>query len=368
MNIRLSNYRYGYKVVSLSLDKCTAEELEKSCLSYIYAENETVRLMPEGLIISNDSTVYCQLLKCNNYDVFEIWDNGVMIRRYDDKSDDNYFFITNVCNSNCIICPSSEASRRKTAETDMNSLMEIARHIPSDTPHLTITGGEPFMVGEKIFPFINFLKEKFTNTEFLFLTNGRVFAISRYVDMFKESMPFNSITAVPIHGSCGEIHDKISQTKHSFLQAKQGVKNLLRKDIKVELRLVVNRLNIDDFENIANLIINEFKGISYVSIMAMEMTGCARTNKDKVWIPYRKSFGTISGAIHTLISSGVDVKLYNFPLCTVNRAYWTLCKKSISPNKVMYADICKSCRHKKGCGGVFAGTFQIERNELRATL
>ncbi len=100
----------------------------------------------------------------------------------------------------------------------------------------------------------------------------------------------------------------------------------------------------------------------------MEMTGNARVNKDKVWISYKKSFEVISESIRKLIENGINVKLYNFPICTVEKPFWTLCEKSISTNKVRFAETCNDCKYKVTCSGVFAGTFQLERDELKAIL
>ena len=155
-----------------------------------------------------------------------------MHRKYNDKSNDNYFYITGKCNSNCLMCPSPDAARKNAPDANIFDLIDLARHIPVDTPHLTITGGEPFMVGEKIFPFISFLKEKFAHTEFLFLTNGRIFAVEKYWRKFKECAPSNSIVAIPVHGSYPEIHDQITRADNSFRQTVQGVKALLKSGIR----------------------------------------------------------------------------------------------------------------------------------------
>ena len=143
---------------------------------------------------------------------------------------------------------------------------------------------------------------------------------------------------------------------------------LLKSGIRVERRLVVSQLNINDFTNIARFILRELKGIDYVSIIGMEMTGNARVNQNQVWIPYRKAFSSIKAAVYMLVENGMDVKLYNFPLCTVERSFWTLCERSISPNKVRFAEVCNSCKHREDCGGVFAGTMQLEIDELEAIL
>lgn len=370
MSLKFKNYNLGYRVVSLALDECAKDKLILQGLSFVYMDENKgeIILMPEAVVLSSDYDNLEKIQTYNNYDVFEIWANGVFVRKYNDKSDDNYFFITGKCNSNCMMCPSPEYSRRTSETVNLSDLIELAKHIPSDTSHMTITGGEPFLMGEQIFTFLQYLKENFGGTEFLFLTNGRIFAIDKYLQRFCETAPLNSIVAIPVHGSCQQIHDSIARTDGSFKQTKIGIKRLLKKRFPVEIRLVVSKMNVHDFDSIAKLIIEEFKGIEYVSIIAMEMTGTARMNFEKVWIPYRESFGYIAHAVRMLIENGIDVKLYNFPLCTVDRPFWTLCEKSISDNKVRFAENCSACRYKGACSGVFAGTLQLERDELRPIL
>ena len=212
------------------------------------------------------------------------------------------------------------------------------------------------------------MKNKFARTEFLFLTNGRIFAIDAYVQKFAEVRPYNCIVAIPIHGSNATLHDNITQTKNSFEQTICGVKALLKNNVRIELRIVVSKLNSADIGNIASFIVREMPLIEYVSIMAMEMTGSARVNKEEVWIPYTQAATYIEKAIYTLIENSIDVKLYNFPLCTVRKEFWPLCEKSISPDKVRYSDDCESCKMKDSCGGIFAGTISVEKGDLKAII
>ncbi len=366
MSIRFKTYHQGYKIVSLAFNEQARDSLLADQLSVIYADESKgkIFLYPDLVLLSESESDIAAIKKYNCFDVFELLENGLLLRRYNDKSEDNYFFITGKCNSNCIICPSPECSRRSSANPDMNDLMQLAKHIPSDTPHLTITGGEPFLVGEQIFPFLQYLKNKFVNTEFLFLTNGRVFSMERYANLFCETVPRHTIVAIPIHGSCQEIHDRITRSDGSFQQTVLGIKRLLKRKIPVEIRIVINKINIPDFDNIAQLLIDSFQGIHYVSIIAMEMTGTARDHTDEIWIPYKESFLAISQSLRKLVENGIDVKLYNFPLCTVEPSFWVLCEKSISSSKVRFSDQCTECRYKASCSGVFAGTLPLERNEL----
>ena len=368
MIMKINNYKGRYRVVSLAFDDTVKDDLKKDGLDFLYIGEKSVTLYPDNLIIiDNQEEIDC--LKCaHNYDVYELYDDGRLVEYYDDTSLDNYFFVTAKCNSNCVMCPSPEAVRKSGLNSDVDNLIEIAKHIPIDTKHLTITGGEPFMVGEDIFRFFDFLKHKYEDTEFLFLTNGRVFAIESYVQRFIDTLPNYSIVAIPIHGSSEETHDAISQVKNSFNQTIRGIKTLLKNKIRVEVRIVVSKLNAEELTDIAKLITREIPKVEYVSIMAMEMTGSARINKDMVWIPYTDAGKYAGEAAYVLLKNGIDVKLYNFPLCSVKSELWPLCEKSISPEKVRYSEVCNLCRMREACGGVFAGTINMEKGELKAIL
>ena len=181
MIIKAEGYKGRYRILSLAFNEQVKMDLLKDHLDFLFVSNEKIIIYPEKNIFSDDEEVIKKLKNAGNYDVYELTETGKLIEYYNDKSIDNYFFITAKCNSNCIMCPSPDSSRKKGGTNSIESLIEIAKHIPSDTPHLTITGGEPFMAGKKIFRFVTFLKEKFENTEFLFLTNGRIFALDSYV-------------------------------------------------------------------------------------------------------------------------------------------------------------------------------------------
>lgn len=366
MVVRLKEYIGMYKIVSLAFNEMVKNDLEENKLDYIYITDENIILYPENKLLSSERQIISHLKQANNYDVYELFEDGRLLEYYNDQEADNYFLVTGKCNSNCIMCPSPDISRKKGESNNSRKLIDIAKHIPSDAPHLTITGGEPFMIGKEIFSFLSFLKDKFENTEFLLLTNGRIFALDEYVEKLYECLPEDCIIGIPVHGATAEIHDAVTQVKNSFAQTINGIKKLLKKKLKIEIRIVVSRLNIADINNIAKLLVDELPGIHHVSIIAMEMTGSAYVNREKVWIPYKEAANKIEAGIYTLIKSGIDVKLYNFPLCTVNPEFWTLCEQSISPSKVRYVDACEKCTMKKICSGIFAGTVSMEKEELEA--
>ena len=365
MVIRLRDYRHGHRIVSLAKCEDTLGHLKEENLDTIYLCGGRLMLLPENVVLSTAPETMEAFSQCDDYDVFEIDDRGTAYLYYNNESTDNAFVVTGKCNSNCLMCPSSEGSRRAASTARVDDLLQIINHIPSDAAHLTITGGEPFLLGKDIFRFFEALRNKFTQTGFLLLTNGRIFSIPEYCDLLRQTLPPQTILGIPIHGHNAAVHDGITQAEGSFQQTFIGLKHLLAQGFRIELRIVVSRMTADFVDKIADLIAAEFPGVETVKIIGLEMLGNAAKNQDQVWMPYPAAFQKSKAAIMTLVSAGVDVELYNFPLCAVDKEFWPICAKSISDYKVRFAERCNSCELKDACGGIFAGTYRLAKDDVR---
>ena len=368
MIIHLSQYDGKYRVVSFACDHNVRDVLLMRNLMVACLEGEHIEILPEGVVINLTQDEYIKLCNSNNYDVYEIdWD-GNAYRCYDSCSFDNSVVVTNQCNCNCLMCPTPEGIRNTHAGYSAQALIDIAKHFPTDMPHLTITGGEPFMIRKELFDYLLYLRENYHDTTYQLLTNGRVFCSREYAEEFKRTRPPKMIVGIPIHGCNEETHDEIVQCKGAFKQTVLGIKNLLATKAVIELRIVVSKLNYSFISRIADLIVSEFRGVYCVKIMGLEMTGNAAKNADRVWIDYRTAFLHSKDAVDRLIKAGIDVGLYNFPLCFVDKEYWGICEKSISPNKVRYAPKCDGCHVKDACGGIFSGTIRLTKEEVRPVI
>lgn len=365
MRQRFLDYNCGHRIVSIAHDPETKADLTEDRLHFIYTAEGKPVLYPDQTNLHINQDLSYELAYSHNYDVLEIWENGEIQWQYKDTWSDNTFFLTGKCNSNCIMCPVPEFVRKNVENTNIRDLIETARHMPTSIRHITVTGGEPFMVGEEIFILLDFLRNKFNETEFLILTNGRIFALDKYVQLACRSMPVNTVFGIPIHGASPTIHDAITRSKGSYDQTITGIKKLLAVGIPIELRFVVTKINIGEFSGIADLIIREIPQIHHICVMAPEMTGNAYINRNDVWISYSSAFEEISSSVAYLINNGIDVKIYNFPLCTIGKEFRMLCARSISAEKIRYADCCVICKYKDSCGGVFAGTLNLEKDDLR---
>ena len=136
-------------------------------------------------------------------------------------------------------------------------------------------------------------------------------------------------------------------------------------DIAVELRIVVSKLNYLNLDNIARFICKYLHKAYVVNIVGLEMCGNAAKNRAEVWIDYPEMFTYAKSAIDILYNAGIDVGIYNFPLCAVDEKYRYLCKRSISSYKIVYGDNCDNCRLRPLCGGFFKTTFLLEKPEIK---
>lgn len=300
-----------------------------------------------------------------NYDVVEIIGNRYIRVLYRDDSEDNAIVVTNQCNSNCIMCPDSDMVRNTKESPSIKKLIEQIRCIPDDTKHITITGGEPGMLRDNIFSVLLECKKNLPETEFLYLTNGRVFANTNFANKFKENMPEIIRVAIPLYADNEELHDKITRAKGSFNQSVCGIKKLLDRNIDVEIRIVVTKMNYKFLNDIAKFIIKEIPDVKMVNIMALEMSGNALKNKEKVWIDFDKCGKYLYDACLTILESGIIVNLYNFPLCNIDERLYSIAHKSISDYKVRFKPECKNCHVKENCGGFFNSTISVEKIKVK---
>ena len=321
---------------------------EKSIEIYIAGDKE-----PRGSL-GLDGETWQKFEPMNQDDVVSINDKGIVFTLFSMKSSDTTLFITSKCNSNCIMCPSSALARRKEYKFNLEETLRLISYYPKGIEHITITGGEPFIVGEDIFGVFAMFKEKMNDTKFLLLSNGRALSNNRYIEKFMENCPSKITVAIPIHGATAATHDYITQAKGSFDQTCEGINKLLNRGIKVELRVVVSKVNYLEIENIAKFISSNFKNVTVVNFIGLEMLGNARLNQDGIWVNPITSMKYIINAVKVLIKNKVNVGLYNYPLCVIDEEFWSLSHNSISDYKVKFIEECQECDMKDLCGGIFA--------------
>lgn len=343
------------------LDNQNINQYEKGYKGYIF-ENKPQNIDIENINICYEVENFNTLI---DYDVVEIVNNKNIKVLYRDDSEDNAIVVTNQCNSNCIMCPDSDVVRNTKENPDIKKILEQIHCIPDDTKHITITGGEPGILKDNIFKVLSECKKCLPETEFLFLTNGRIFANTDFTKQFKENIPEFIRVAIPIYADNKELHDSITRASGSFNQTICGIKKLLERKIDIEIRIVVTKMNYKYLNNIAQFIIKEIPNIKMVNIMALEMTGNAYKNRDDVWINFDVVKDYLYQACLTIIEAGIIVNLYNFPLCCIDERLYSIAHKSISDYKIRFKKECEDCSVKQNCGGFFNSTINVKEIKVK---
>lgn len=358
---KILDWNQGDRLLLFIDADCADEERIK----YFQREGLKAYIKNEYLVIndSNSEMHYeCDVSEFKNLtsgNIVSISANGYFFVIHEKGAGEIDIFMTNQCNSNCVMCPLSENVRKKKNEEHLEWLREYINILPEDIKYINVTGGEPTLGKDNFIEIMATLIGKFAYSDFQLLTNGRSMADKVFLQKVLKVTPKGMRFAIPLHASFPELHDKITQSKGSFVQTDRGIKNLLKERQKVEIRIVVSKKNIDYLRETAQYIANSYKGVFCVNFIGMEMMGNAAINRESLWVDYSEVFQKSKAAIDLLVKAGIDVQLYNFPLCALDRGYWHIAAKSITDYKVRFMDECEECFVKEICGGFFYSTKQV---------
>ena len=332
---------------------------------YLIVEEDKAFFTSDEYILPVSEKINHALHNLRNGDVITISEHGILRVLYDSCSGDATIYTTALCNSNCIMCPSSEMERMKENAMSDEWIYEYIRLLPSNVNHIVITGGEPTLRTDLFFEILYGLAVKYPRVETLILTNGRSFSSKKILNRFLAHCPEFTTIAIPLHDYYPAFHDSITQVPGSFDQTNKGIDHLLANRVAVEIRIVVSKRNCCHLVELAEYIVKNHNGIQVVNFIGLETRGNCAKNFNDLFIPFDSVFSYIKPAVKTLVESGIDVGLYNFPLCWIEEGYRSLCKMSITPSKIRYNQECDFCNLKTVCGGFFNTTHALAKPTVK---
>lgn len=264
----------------------------------------------------------------------------------------HHLFVTERCNSNCLMCSQPPKDRDDTdALTARNlALIDLIEEPP---PYLTITGGEPTLLGDRLFTLIARLKERMPQTEIHVLTNGRSFAWREFARRFAELGHPNISLGIPLYADVASVHDYVVQAQGAFDQTVMGFHQAARHGIRTEVRVVLHRLTIPRLPKLAEFIYRNLTFVEHIALMGLEYTGYTPRNIDELWIDPYDYQQELEQAVQFLALRNMNVSIYNHQLCTLPRSLWSFARRSISDWKQLYLPQCADCAVKNDCGGFF---------------
>ncbi len=364
MNIYLKGYSFGNRMCIVARNDDVYHELLNRNVEIMHICDNHISFQPGNVDYNYDQVNSDRLNKLCDYDIVEISDTGILYRAFANNEADTTIFLGAKCNSNCIMCPAGDTERRKGFSYSRDFLMKYIDYLPPELEYIVMTGGEPTMQPDLFLETLDRVREKYQYTQVLLLTNGRSLSDEWLFEQVSKRHPKHFRIAIPIHGSTPDLHDYITRAPGSFEQTMLGLKRLMSSDINVEIRIVVTKTNSDDLLNIAKLISDNFKKVYCINFIGLEPRGNCALNFDTVYIDHKSSFEKSKPAIQYLVSCGYDVGLYNYPLCAVDKDYWSIASKSISGYKNVYHKDCDRCDVKSICGGFFTAAMSIAKPQV----
>lgn len=264
----------------------------------------------------------------------------------------NALFATERCNSACLMC--SQPPREVDDNWRVEELLRIAALIDEDADLLTITGGEPTLLGDGLCRILEAVLMRSPDTQVQVLSNGRGFRDPKDATRWIEAGGSQTRWAIPLYSDAPQIHDHIVQAPGAFDETVDGLFQLALADARVEIRVVLHKLTTPRLRALATLIYRRMPFVEHVALMGLEPMGFAKGNREALWIDPAEYLDDLSAAAFYLANRGIAVSIYNLPLCVLPRTLWFFARQSISEWKNTFAPECASCSVRARCAGFFA--------------
>lgn len=318
-------------------------------------------------VISRSSLVHSvhQLETLKDGDIVLVTPEGRINVMYQSCGADHTVFITNRCNSRCIMCPQPPSNDPPDLHDINQKVLSLVK--AGSLKHVGITGGEPTVVLEQLCQTLAYIQSRFPDAFISLLTNGRRFrdyGVARQVVAAKNK---KLLFCIPLYADNDGQHDVIVGVPGAFQDTIQGIYNLYRLGRRIEIRIVVMRQNFARLAALAEFIYRNLPFVSHIAFMGMEYTGEAEQHLDDLWIDPLEYSQQLHEAVWHLHRRHMNVSIYNIPLCLLAEPLWRFARDSISSWKKNYLEQCSSCSVKEKCGGVF-GTSDMQSENISSRL
>ena len=192
-----------------------------------------------------------ELREFNEGDVVLISKTGEIIFLYEINSLHNAIFATERCNHRCIMCPQPPVES-ETDKTPFN--LKLISLMDKNTRELGITGGEPTLIGDKLFDLIRQIQKYQPKAAISLLTNGVKFADKSYAMKLAMCKHHDLQIDIPIFSDIAEEHNSIVGVK-TFYKTVQGLYNLALFNLQIGLRIVIHKLTYKRLPQLADYIL-----------------------------------------------------------------------------------------------------------------
>jgi His-Xaa-Ser system radical SAM maturase HxsC len=275
-------------------------------------------------------------------------------------SKNNTFLVTERCNHYCLMC--SQPPRKVNDGWIIDEISACIDLIDPATRSIGFTGGEPLLEGHRFLSLLTKMRERLPETSVHVLTNGRAFADDAVVSAWAEIGHPDLWAGIPIYAAVDHIHDYVVQAQGAFDETVLGILRLKDKGQRVEVRLVLHAITAPRLRQTCEWFARNLPFVDHVALMGLENTGFALANQELLWVDPVDYASDLAAGVETLKAAGVNVSVYNLPLCVLDRSVWGVAVQSISDWKNAYLPVCTECGVRDKCSGFFStGRPRISR-------
>lgn len=289
-------------------------------------------------------------------DLVLITKDGKVSVLWEAGSSQNGLLLTEACDCRCLMCP--QPPKKHDSSLLALSRQVIDRVLPSEIQSICLTGGEPTLLQDQFVDLLVHINAKLPNTPIFVLTNAKNFANFDFAKRCAMSSKGQVQYCVSLHADNDLDHDRIVGIPGSFQKTILGITNLARLKMPIEIRFVINRINVDRMAAFADFVYRNFPFAVHVAFMTMEVRGLAVENMEVVWIDPVDYGEKVRFAANRLRMRGMSVSIYNMPLCLLPRTGWPFARQSISGWKNDFLPQCRECSVQNQCAGIFTSSYR----------
>lgn len=275
------------------------------------------------------------------------------------------FCVWNRCNNKCIMC-SNPVGFQDEDVSEGYSFEKIIERVQFNSDswresreNIGLTGGEP-TIHPRFLELCYWFRKNFPTNKLVLATNGRMFSYPWFAKSF---LKINTLAIeIAIFGPNEKIHDGITRGKGSFDQTTNGIRNILKyrkRSQKLEMRVILIKQNYKLVGEILNLIFNDFPSVDIVTIIFPEPEGVCGKNYKTIGITYREVKKEISYVLKDWNDKLREIRLYHFPLCTLESKLWKYTWITQRSDEVDYLSSCNNCLYKQYCCGIHKDYLKI---------
>jgi His-Xaa-Ser system radical SAM maturase HxsC len=273
----------------------------------------------------------------------------VLYRR---ASKHNAFLVTERCNHYCLMC--SQPPRNVDDGWILDEIAECIELIDPATETIGFTGGEPLLEWQRFITVVAAVRDRLPETAIHVLTNGRAFAADEVASAWAAIAHKRLTAGIPLYSSVDAVHDYVVQAVSAFDETVLGILRLKDKGQRVEVRVVLHAVTAPRLRETCTWLARNLPFVDHVALMGLENTGFAIANQELLWIDPLDYQDDLAYGVDVLRAAGVNVSIYNLPLCLLERSVWDVAVQSISDWKNGYLPECEGCAARPRCAGFFS--------------